>query len=86
VNSGSVPSAFFSFAADRRRAPVLPDDGVVDRLARGRSQTTVVSRWLVMPMAAMSRAVTGLAQRLLAGGDNVDQISSGSCSTQPDAG
>ena len=35
-----------------------------------RSHTTVVSRWLVMPMAAMSLAVRlGFLQRLAAGGD-----------------
>ena len=32
-------------------AAVLPDDRVVDRLAGARSQTTVVSRWLVIPIA-----------------------------------
>jgi hypothetical protein len=42
-------------AAGLGGAPVLPDDGVVDRrLPVSRSQTSVVSRWLVMPMAAMS--------------------------------
>ena len=52
--------------ADRRGAAVLPDDGVADRLARSlRSHTTVVSRWLVMPMAAMSAAPTfAFVQRL----------------------
>ena len=52
--------------AERRGAPVLPDDGVVDRLAGARGPTArVVSRWLVMPMAAMSLAVQpGLGQRL----------------------
>ena len=41
--------------AERRRAAVLPDDGAVHRVARClRSHSTVVSRWLVMPMAATS--------------------------------
>ncbi len=50
-------------------AAILPDDGVADRACPVlRSQTTVVSRWLVMPMAAMSAAVRrAFAQRL--GGD-----------------
>ena len=45
--------------ADARGAPVLPDDGVVDAARRSaRSQTIVVSRWLVMPMAATSARPT----------------------------
>src|SRR4051794_28001808 len=48
---------------------------------------TVVSRWLVMPMAAMS-AAERLALRIAscATASWVVQISSGSCSTQPDWG
>ena len=52
-----------------------------------RSQTSVVSRWLVMPIAAMSAAATparSIAPRQVAA--TVDQMSSGSCSTQPDCG
>src|SRR5882724_11079856 len=52
-----------------------------------RSHTTVVSRWLVMPMAAMSFAVRPAffsASRQVAMVEV--QMSSGSCSTQPDAG
>ena len=52
------------------------------------SQTTTVSRWLVMPMAAMSAALSLAAfsaSRQVAD-HAVAQISSGSCSTQPDAG
>ena len=49
----SSPSRF-SLVASVRGAAVLPDDGVDDRASRARSHTTVVSRWLVMPMAAMS--------------------------------
>src|SRR5882757_6401516 len=52
-----------------------------------RSHTTVVSRWLVMPIAAMSLGPTPAffsASRQVA---TVEvQMSSGSCSTQPDAG
>ena len=52
-----------------------------------RSQTIVVSRWLVMPMPAMSLAATpafAIASRTVA--TTLDQISSGSCSTHPGAG
>ncbi len=52
-----------------------------------RSHTTVVSRWLVMPIAAMSLGVTPAffsASRQVAIVEA--QMSSGSCSTQPDAG
>ena len=52
-----------------------------------RSHTTVVSRWLVMPIAAMSFAPTFacfIASRQVAIVEL--QMSSGSCSTQPDAG
>ena len=38
-----------------RGAPVLPDDRVVHRAAGARSHSTVVSRWLVMPIAAIGR-------------------------------
>ena len=53
--SSSAPVALQP-VAERGGAAVLPHDGV-DGPARpvARSQTTVVSRWLVMPMAAMSR-------------------------------
>ena len=42
-------------------ARVLPDDGVVDGPPVLRSQTIVVSRWLVMPMAPISAALRFLA-------------------------
>ncbi len=52
-----------------------------------RSHTTVVSRWLVMPIAAMSlafRPAFSSASRQIM---TVEvQMSSGSCSTQPEAG
>ena len=48
------------------------------------SQTMVVSRWLVMPMAAMSAAVAPMfAIARWATSIWVDQISLASCSTQP---
>ena len=51
------------------------------------SQITVVSRWLVMPMAAMSEAVTpSLLMALRDTSSVVSQISSASCSTQPGLG
>ena len=52
-----------------------------------RSQMSVVSRWLVMPMAATSPAES-LASRnaRLAVFNWVFQIASGSCSTQPGLG
>jgi len=52
-----------------------------------RSQTTVVSRWLVMPMAATSAPVIpafSMAARQVAA--VVDQRSFASCSTQPLSG
>ena len=52
-----------------------------------RSHTTVVSLWLVMPIAAMSAIVSpadATASRAVAIWD--DRISSGSCSTQPGCG
>ncbi len=52
-----------------------------------RSQTTTVSRWLVMPIAATSRAATpARASASAATPIWVAQISSGSCSTQPGRG
>ena len=52
-----------------------------------RSHTIAVSRWLVMPMPAISFASTparAIAARTVA--TTVDQMSSTSCSTKPDAG
>src|SRR3954463_6016687 len=52
-----------------------------------RSHTTVVSRWLVMPIAAMSFAVTPAFCKASRQVEMVEvQMSSGSCSTQPEAG
>ena len=51
------------------------------------SQITVVSRWLVMPMAATSAAVTpSLLIALRDTSSVVSQISMASCSTQPGLG
>ena len=62
----------------------------LDRPARrsARSQTMVVSRWLVMPMAAMScgRHRARLAARRATARSCDCQISTGSCSTQPGFG
>ena len=51
-----------------------------------RSQTTIVSRWLVMPIAAIApaRPAAAIASRATASVSR--QISSGSCSTQPRRG
>ena len=52
-----------------------------------RFQTSVVSRWLVMPMAAIASApipAFATASRQVAA--TVDQRSSGSCSTHPERG
>ena len=52
-----------------------------------RSHSTTVSRWLVMPMAAISPARTparSIASRQVAA--VVDHRSEGSCSTQPERG
>ena len=69
------------------RAPVLPDDRRVHRRARcARSQTTVVSRWFVIPIAASSAGARSRPSReRLPRGRRARsaQISSGSCSTQP---
>ena len=55
--SGRPPSALQPIA-EVGGAAILPDDGVVRSGSPvSRSQTMVVSRWLVMPMAAMSRAL-----------------------------
>jgi hypothetical protein len=53
-----------------------------------RFHTSVVSRWLVMPMPAMSRGRAGArpASASRATASWVAQISSGSCSTQPGCG
>ena len=52
-----------------------------------RSQRMVVSRWLVMPMAAMSAGDTPvLAMTSIITAYWEDQISMGSCSTQPSRG
>ena len=51
------------------------------------SQTTVVSRWLVMPMAAISSGwAPSEATASIITPDSVAQISIGSCSTQPGCG
>ena len=69
---------------DARRSRVLPDDRVVDGSPVSRSQTTVVSRWLVMPIAEMSPASSvGVGQRAADHLAGARQISSASCSTQP---
>ena len=52
-----------------------------------RSQTSVVSRWLVMPIAAIAPGPSparSIAARQTAAVE--DQMSAGSCSTQPDCG
>jgi len=59
----------------------------VDGLTGGAVQTTTVSRWLVMPMPAMSRTPTPLVAIASRAVDRTSrQISSGSCSTQPGCG
>ncbi len=51
------------------------------------SQTTIVSRWLVMPIAATSRAgVRAARSAALAVASCVAQMASGSCSTCPGEG
>ena len=52
------------FGAAIGGAPILPDDGVVDRLAGARSQTIVVSRWLAISIPAI---VAGAADRFADG-------------------
>ena len=55
----AVGAALALSASHNRAVRVLPDDRVGDRPSRGRSQSTVVSRWLVTPMAAVGRADAG---------------------------
>ena len=70
-SSRSWPSAR-SLRAQLGGAAVLPDDGVVDRLAGARSQMTSVSRWLVMPMRGDvgARVDAGLGHRRAHGRDD----------------
>ena len=71
------------------RAAVLPDDGVVQRLAAcGDPRAAVVSRcWLVMPMAATSRpSIRAASMACPSAVTTDDQMASGSCSTQPGSG
>ena len=52
-----------------------------------RSQTTVVSRWLVMPMLSMSAGPNPFCTRSSVSAPSVDdRMSRGSCSTQPGCG
>ena len=84
--SGSSPRAFSaSHAGAVRRSCqtiALPIGSPVARF-----QTIVVSRWLVMPIAAMSVAARpALASASQAVASCELQISFGSCSTQPGCG
>ena len=84
--AGSWPSAFsLAQTSAVRRSCQTMARWIAWPVAR--SHTTVVSRWLVMPMAAMSFAVRPAffsASRQVAMVEV--QMSSGSCSTQPEAG
>ena len=71
-------------AAVRRSCQTIA--GCTGRLAP-RSQTTVVSRWFVIPIASRSPAATPAAASASAAVcSTLAQISSGSCSTQPGRG
>ena len=60
---------------------------VVGGVLTPRSQSTVVSRWLVIPSAATSPPLTRASSRAArAARSTVAQISSGSCSTHPGRG
>ena len=84
--AGSWPSllSFAQMSAVRRSCQTMAR---WIALPVARSHTTVVSRWLVMPIAAMSfafRPAFSSASRQVI---TVEvQMSSGSCSTQPEAG
>ena len=83
---GSCPPAFSSRHASAVRRSCQTMARWIGWPVR-RSQITPVSRWLVMPMAAISPAAQpGGGQRLAAVSTVVRQMSSGSCSTQPEAG
>ena len=86
VNFGSSPFflSFWHIAAVRRSCHTM---ALWIGLPVALSQTTTVSRWLVMPIAAMSFAVSlalRSAERTVE--TTLFQISSGSCSTQPESG
>ncbi len=73
--------------AERRRAPVLPDDGVVDRLAAlllpEKDRLTLVGDAYRGDIARFEAA---FPERGLTVSRTVSQISSASCSTHPDCG
>ena len=86
VIAGSWPSAFSlaQISAVRRSCQTMAR---CTAWPVARSHTTVVSRWLVMPMAAMSLAVRPAFASASRQAIIVEvQMSSGSCSTQPEAG
>ena len=83
---GSWPSLFSlaQMSAVRRSCQTMAR---CTALPVARSQTTVVSRWLVIPIAAMSLAFRPAFSSASRQTVTVEvQMSSGSCSTQPEAG
>ena len=83
---GSWPSPFnlAQMSAVRRSCQTMAR---CTALPVARSHTTVVSRWLVIPIAAMSFAFRPAFSSASRQTSTVEvQMSSGSCSTQPEAG
>ncbi len=84
--SASAPEAFSASQIAAVRRPCQTMARWIG-LPVARSQTIVVSRWLVIPIAAISLPVTrASASARRAASPTVAQISSGSCSTQPGCG
>ena len=84
--TGSCPSDLSrsQIAADRRHCHTI---ALWTGASVRRSQTTVVSRWLVIPIAAIrSGASWAAASARRTTPSVVCQIASGSCSTQPGCG
>ena len=84
--SGSLPASrmLAHMPAVRRSCQTIARRGE-PRVSR--SQKQIVSRWLVMPTAVGGSAVaSGVASSWRSAASVADQISPGSCSTQPSAG
>jgi hypothetical protein len=87
VAEAILPALFGELVDDLVGASILPDDRVVVGLAGVLIQTTVVSRWLVTPTAAISLgSMLPLLSAPLITLWVRSQISSGLCSTQPGLG
>ena len=76
--------SFWQISAERRHCQTM---ALQTGFPVDRSQRTTVSRWFVMPMAAIwSPSICAASMTPFAASNCVFQISSGSCSTQPGFG